>query len=93
MQTVYRINTISGFKPWRSAGPYYVTDKEVFDMVVKAAADGGEFDSIPAPDAEFDEDGEPTNEDNTLSSWLYENSVEEAEMPFILADEITFYVE
>ena len=93
MQTVYRVNTIAGYKPWRSSGPHLVTDKAVFDMIVEAAKNDDDFYSIPAPNAEFDEDGVPINEDNTLSEWIYENCENEIAMPYILADEITFYVE
>jgi hypothetical protein len=91
MQTVYRVNTIAGYKPWRSGGPYLLTDKAVFDMIVDCSKDDYEFYQIPG--AARDEDGFPIDEDNTLSEWLYEHCKDEIEMPYILADEITFYVE
>lgn len=93
MQTVYRINTICGFKPWRSGGPYYITDPEIFKMVEEL--DGSEdFYRVRAPGAIEDEDHPDYNEDDTLAEWLYgENRTVEPEFPFILAGEVTFYTE
>jgi hypothetical protein len=93
MQTVYRVNTISGFKPWRSGGPYLITDKTVFDLV-KACEDEGDFYRIRAPGAIEDEEHPDYNEDDSLVEWLYcQQPQDKIEMPYILADEITFYVE
>ena len=92
MQTLYRINTIAGFKPWRSGGPFYLEDASLFDIVKGCEYDGTDWYRIPAPGAVLDEDSEDYDEDNTLSEWLYQYSVE-AKMPYILADEVTFYTE
>ncbi len=93
MKTVYRINTIGCYKPWRSSSEYLLTDKELFDKIVDL--DNDEFRSLPAPDAELDEDGYPVDEDNTLAEWLWnrQESEDAIEMPYILAAEHTFYTE
>jgi hypothetical protein len=93
MQTVYRINTIAGFKPWRSGGPYLITDKEVFETV-KACEDDGDFYRILAPGAITDEEDPEYDEDNTLVEWLWKHEANgNIQMPYILADEVTFYTE
>lgn len=92
MQTVYRINTIPGYKPWRGSGEILLS-KNDFDVAVKIANDyGGDFHLAPAPGAEFDSDGERVDEDDTLSEWCYNQAIA-TEMPYILAGEETYYTE
>ncbi|RYF51625.1 MAG: hypothetical protein EOO38_02755 [Cytophagaceae bacterium] len=93
MQTVYRINTIAGYKPWRSGGPYYITDPEIFKLIAEME-DTSEFYRVPAPGAIQDEDHPDYDEDDTLAEWLYSNhTTVNPEFPFILAGEVTFYTE
>ncbi len=91
MKTVYRINTIGCRKPWRSSSEYLLTDKALFDRIV-LLDDSDDFYRIPGPNAKFNEDGDPLDEDDTLAEWLYTQE-ENIEMPYILAGEHTFYTE
>jgi hypothetical protein len=95
MIEVYRINTIPGYKPWRSPGEYLLTKEHyAFVMEYMKDQDDYQFNRVPTPNAKYAEDGELINEDETFVEWLYEhNPYKDVQMPYTLMAETTYYVE
>lgn len=62
-------------------------------MMVDASKSDIEIYNIPAPGAKVDEHGELVDEDENLVEWMFMHQDFSLSMPYILADEITFYVE